>query len=241
MTLRDILQRTPSRTVRAKCKLLAISIGIRWNAGIRTIVNAAIENPPLAAYVKGTSANDILLRWLKKYKSGLDLRMSQRHSKIPRTVPDSAVDLIVRANLSHLTSNNIAKIRYAHRLAMSAEYVLGLLLEEYLAIELRRFGWHFAWGNTLRSIDFAHEDGRLRQIKNRSNSENSSSSRVRLGTSIDKWHRVNATTGDYRWDDLNRAHKTGKFSEEKFRKFIAKTLKRNPKCFPIEDLNPWGL
>ena len=55
-------------------------------------------------------------------------------------VPDPIIDLIVGTHLSHLTEENIDKIRYAHRLAMSAENVLGLLLEEYLAEEMIDLG-----------------------------------------------------------------------------------------------------
>jgi len=64
-----------------------------------------------------------------------------------------------------------------------------------LADNLIAYGWHCAWGETIRSVDFCSEDGQLLQIKNRSNSENSSSSRVREGTNIIKWFRVNALTG----------------------------------------------
>ena len=122
---------------------------------------------------------------------------------------------------------------------MSAENILGLLLEEYLAVELAPHKWHCCWGETLRNIDFVNEDGRLLQVKNRSNSENSSSSRVRDGTQIEKWFRVNATSGKYLWEELNIHHKPLQLSEEKFVAFVVKTLKANPKAMPVEPENPW--
>ena len=42
------------------------------------------------------------------------------------------------------------------------------------------------------------------QFKNRSNTENSSSSTVRQGTTIQEWHRIHAQTGATHWNDLNQ-------------------------------------
>ena len=242
MTFQEALTNTNGSEVRSLAAELADPLNLQWDVGIETVLNAVIQNPTHApSKIKDATLQRMLLKWLKQYKDGLDSRISVRRSKLPGTVPDPIIDLIVGTHLSHLTEENIDKIRYAHRLAMSAENVLGLLLEEYLAEEMIEFGWHCAWGETLRSIDFVNVDGRLRQVKNRSNSENSSSSRVRVGTSIDKWCRVNASTGRYFWDDLNRMNGTTKFSEEKFRAFVLKTIKGNPHALAIEDLNPWRL
>jgi hypothetical protein len=70
----------------------------------------------------------------------------------------------------------------------------------------------------LRAIDFCNTDGSLLlQIKNKSNTENSSSSYIREGTTIEKWYRLGTKTRggiklpDYKWDILNdlvNKHKT---------------------------------
>lgn len=122
---------------------------------------------------------------------------------------------------------------------MSAENILGLILEEYLYVNLRQFGWHCAWGETVKSVDFIHESGRLLQIKNRSNSENSSSSAVRNGTEIEKWFRIRADTGQYMWAGLNNICGTTHLSEQEFSNFVRATISSNPDCLAIEPHNPW--
>ena len=98
-----------------------------------------------------------------------------------------------------------------------------------------------AWGETIRAVDFCDKNGRLLQIKNRSNSENSSSSKIRDGKPIEKWFRVDAMTGRYEWEKL--AIITGRtiagLDEASFQAFIINTLKRNPKALAIEPDNPW--
>ena len=37
--------------------------------------------------------------------------------------------------------------------------------ERPLINNLKAYGWHCAWGETVKSVDFVHEDGRLLQIK----------------------------------------------------------------------------
>jgi SinI restriction endonuclease len=122
---------------------------------------------------------------------------------------------------------------------MSAENILGLLLEEYLAEILREYGWHCCWGEVIRHVDFCHESGALLQVKNRSNSENSSSLRVRLNQPIEKWHRVDANTGRYRWSKLNEQCKIDRFSEDGFIDFVHQVLSQNPGALVIEDGNVW--
>jgi len=122
---------------------------------------------------------------------------------------------------------------------MSAENILGLMLEEYLSINLQKHGWHCAWGETVRSVDFVNEDGSLLQIKNRSNSENSSSSAVRDGTEIEKWYRIKADRIEYMWASLNKICGTKHLSENDFVVFAKTTIKKNPNCLAVEKENPW--
>lgn len=72
------------------------------------------------------------------------------------------------------------------------------------------YGWIWCNGNVLRAIDFCSSDGAvLLQIKNKSNTENSSSSAIRTGTTIEKWYRLGTRTvageklPSYKWDSLN--------------------------------------
>jgi len=122
---------------------------------------------------------------------------------------------------------------------MSAENIQGLLLEEFLAEQLADYGWYCCWGESVRHVDFCNIDGSLLQVKNRSNSENSSSSRVRINQPIEKWYRVDARTGSYRWSYFNDKYNTNRFSEENFVIFVQQVLTRNPDALAIEINNPW--
>jgi hypothetical protein len=77
------------------------------------------------------------------------------------------------------------------------------------------------------------------QVKNRSNSENSSSSRVRINQPIEKWYRVDARTGLYRWFYFNEKYNSDRFSEENFVVFVRQVLSRNPQALAVETHNPW--
>jgi hypothetical protein len=93
---------------------------------------------------------------------------------------------------------------------MSAENIQGNLLEEYISLEIRPYGWIWCNGSVLRAIDFCSMDGSiLLQVKNKSNTENSSSSAIRTGTTIKKWYRLGTQTKNgqklpsYKWGLLN--------------------------------------
>ncbi|BAU44747.1 SinI family restriction endonuclease [Leptolyngbya sp. O-77] len=146
---------------------------------------------------------------------------------------------IINARLPGLTTEQLEQIKYAHRLSMSAENIQGLLLEEFLAEQLADYGWYCCWGESVRHVDFCNVDGSLLQVKNRSNSENSSSSRVRINRPIEKWYRVDARTGSYRWSYFNDKYSTDRFSEENFVTFVQRILSANPNALAIELNNPW--
>jgi hypothetical protein len=216
----------------------AASLGIRWLDGICYVFQACLDNPELVPNKKGGTQIEVIQKWVNRYNEGYKTRISCRCSNLPGTIADPIIDEIIQGGLKHLDKKSLDKIKFAHRLSMSAENILGLLLEEYLSIKLKSLRWHCAWGETIRSVDFCSSSGDLLQIKNRSNSENSSSSRVREGTDICKWFRVDAMRGTYQWQELNE--KVGSnCSEEEFRKFAKTTLAYNPKALAVEKVNPW--
>ncbi len=220
---------------------LADQIDLNWDSGIKYIFRACRLHPALAPNIgsKKDTTENVIKKWLNKYKNGYEQRISVRSSNLPGTIADPIIDTIIRGRLSQLGNSSINEIMFAHRLSMSAENILGQLLEEYLSENLLQFGWHCAWGATIRSVDFCSERGGLLQIKNRSNSENSSSSRVRIGTTIEKWYRIDAQTGQYMWTQLNDKFSTGVFSEDAFVGFVNTALSNNPDALAIEDGNPW--
>ena len=170
-----------------------------------------------------------------KFMNGYNNRASVRFSKPSKVKPDRIIDIIIHSRLPDLTKDEIDLIAEGHRVAMTAENILGYMLEEYIHENVLQFGWTCCWGSVLRSIDFVSKKGELLQVKNRSNSENSSSSRVRLGTEIQKWHRIDANSGITYWDKLNEIiGKGSSMSEEKFSDFVRALVHKNPDCIYIE-------
>lgn len=205
----------------------------------RTILAACYKKPELSPTLKAKTPEMLAQAWLRKYSNSYENRISRRTSKIPGTVADPIVSTIIEARLTGLTVDHLEQIKYAHRLSMSAENILGLLLEEFLAEALADYDWHCCWGEVIRYVDFCNVDGSLLQVKNRSNSENSSSSRVRINQPIEKWHRVDAKTGSYQWSYFNKKYATDRFSEENFVTFVQRVLTENPSALAVETENPW--
>lgn len=205
----------------------------------RTILIACYQNPGLSPNLKDSTTEKLALSWLKKYNKGFENRISKRISKPPKTIADPIIDVIIHSRLEGLTIEQLEQIKYAHRLSMSAENILGLLLEEFLAEKLTPYRWYCCWGDVLRHVDFCNVDGSLLQVKNRSNSENSSSSRVRIRQPIEKWYRVNARTGKYQWSYFNQKYNTDEFSEANFIIFIQSILAQNADALAVETNNPW--
>ncbi len=204
-----------------------------------TILSACYRNPGLSPSMKASTPDMVAKAWLRKYSDSYSNRISVRISKPPRTVADPIVNTIINARLTGLSIDHLEQIKYAHRLSMSAENIQGLLLEEFLAEQLADYGWYCCWGESIRHVDFCNVDGSLLQVKNRSNSENSSSSRVRINQPIEKWFRVDASSGSYRWSYFNDRYATDRFSEENFVAFVQRTLDRNPDSLAVELDNPW--
>lgn len=204
-----------------------------------TILIACYRNPELSPSLQGKTPERLAKTWLKKYNNSYEKRISKRISKPPGTVADPIVEKIINARLTGLKTEHLEQIKYAHRLSMSAENIQGLLLEEFLADQLADYGWYCCWGDSIRHVDFCNVDGSLLQIKNRSNSENSSSSRVRINQPIEKWYRVDARTGSYQWSYFNDKYDTERFSEKNFVTFVQKVLLNNPNALAVEEYNPW--
>jgi len=205
----------------------------------KTILRACYRNPDLCPYIEAEKEEEVAKKWIGRYEKGYRNRISNRASKPPKTIADPIVSVIIGARLPQLTEEHLNQVKYAHRLSMSAENILGMLLEEFLAEQLAEYDWHCCWGATILHVDFCHVNGSLLQVKNRSNSENSSSSKVRTNRNIEVWYRVDARTGSYQWKYFNDKYNTDRFSEENFIKFVIQVLKSNPGALPVEADNPW--
>lgn len=242
MKLTEALQNISKDEAVSIAKEYAENNKIAWQVGICHVFSAVLKDPKHVPGNIGTKNDDekaAIEKWVKKYIKGLEGKTTIRISNLPGTIADPIIDKIIGTRLTNLSQEDLEKIKFAHRLSMSAENILGLMLEEYLSVNLERVGWHCAWGETVKSVDFVHEDGRLLQIKNRSNSENSSSSAVRAGTTIQKWFRVKADRVEYMWDTINKICGLKNLSENAFEKFVVQCVTQNPGCVAVENENPW--
>ena len=177
--------------------------------------------------------------WVKAYFGDYHNRPSVRKANPSKTVNDKILDEIITSHMPNLDQLSLEAINYAHRLAMASENILGILLEEYLDTRLKSYGWHCAWGSTLKAVDFVSNEGELLQVKSRNNTENSSSNKIRNGTEIKKWWRFHATQGTTNWDELNKKLGLSVLSEDDFLGFVKTTAKSNPDMLAIDPENLW--
>lgn len=148
----------------------------------------------------------------------------------PSTIPDEMVSVIMKEAYGY-TSEECDKIKLEHQHAMCAENCVGNLLERYLDSKLRNSQWSWCCGEFVKAVDFIgrNDSGEwiALQIKNRDNSENSSSSAIRDGTRIQKWFRsfskdtVKGRTSFTNWDNLPPLMQGYDLNEDDFRSFVS--------------------
>lgn len=182
-------------------------------------------------------------RWVHGYYEARNNLPSNRSASPKSACTDPAIRIIVRAS-QRLSDQQAQHGELFHNLFMSAENIQGNLLEEYIAGKVRRYGFIWCAGNVLRATDFCNSDGSfLLQVKNKSNTENSSSSTIRDGTSIEKWYRLGSRrrngqlVPDFKWDRLNdliSIHRSQGFelprcrmSEDDYELFLSKIASQN--------------
>ena len=218
--------------------------GVPDDLGIDIVCAACCNNPDLAPSKrtkKIQSDEDAVLNWVLKFYNGYKSRPSVKTGVPPGTIPDPAVGAIIGSVSPSMSQDDLDRIVFAHRLSMSAENLLGPFLEEYVFARLKDYGWALAWGETVKSVDLCSRNGQLIQIKNRSNTENSSSNKVRVDTDIQIWYRVDANTGEYFWTELCdiAGVRRNLMSEADFRQYFRNALRVNPHALGVDEDNPW--
>lgn len=145
----------------------------------------------------------------------------------PKTVPDEMVSVILENFYNHPTSQH-KQIQIEHQHSMAAENIVGELLERYIDGVLSTEDWVWCCGALIKHVDFIKKESdgyKLLQIKNRDNSENSSSKAIRNGTAIVHWFRTYSKTGLTNWQSFPDAQLKEKLSEEGFIKFVEEYAK----------------
>jgi hypothetical protein len=179
--------------------------------------------------------NPEFFRWRGKQKPDLSTRRgrdvvlaklaaSMRNKplpSVPKTVPDEAVSTILSVYYGFKDTD---RIKTEHLASMAAENFVGYLLERYIWEVGEAFGWIWCHGEIVNKVDFikAHQNGTytLLQIKNRDNSENSSSKSVRDGTDIKHWFRTFSRTGETNWPKFPDPELKPLLSEAGFTSFV---------------------
>lgn len=146
----------------------------------------------------------------------------------PKTVPDPLVSEVLNIVFGY-SGEECERIKVTHQHSMAAENCVGALLERYLDSVLSKHGWVYCAGDFVKAIDFILHDEqvgtwRALQIKNRNNSENSSSKAIRKGTNIEHWYRTIAQSGKTRWDRLPESMQRLGLSEVGFIEFAKSYL-----------------
>jgi len=195
------------------------------------------EKKELLVLLQYLKQNPDELGWRGKFKpnpltkEGQDLIINRFITKkrsliepsVPKTVPDMMVSQLLISYFKY-PQDQVNKIAIEHQHSMAAENMVGALLEKYIDSIASKYGWIHCVAELVKKTDFIKlENGkwRLLQVKNRDNSENSSSAAIREGTSIEKWFRSFSKTGQTNWENFPDPQLTPYLSEKGFIAYVS--------------------
>lgn len=149
---------------------------------------------------------------------------------LPGTIPDLALAKILS---KHYNVPDIDRTIREHQFAMGAENFIGYILEMYIFSEAHQHGWCLCPNAIIRSVDFVKKDKggnwKMLQVKNRDNSENSSSKKVRDGTDISHWFRTFSKKEGSNWNNFPDDILKSVLNEASFFEFIENYCANHPK------------
>jgi hypothetical protein len=178
----------------------------------------------------------------QSYKQGL----IRNHSSVdPSFILDKSFRTIFNFYVEEpLSEEDFDKSATLHKIFMGVENKFGELLEEYIASKLKDHGWVWCAGSIVNGIDLIKKDGntwQLLQIKSRSNTENSSSNKIRdsikdkTGSEITSWYRLNVNAkpnnDPIEWNTLEKLVNFQGFSEEDFVSFSKEKHSKSKKIY----------
>ena len=153
---------------------------------------------------------------------------------VPTTIPDPLVSLILN-DFYAVDKEKLEVVALEHQYSMAAEDAIGDFLEEYINSIAKNYGWHICAGEIVKATDFIKKETncwRLFQIKNRSNSENSSSKAIRkkvkddTGLEITPWFRTFSRTGKTNWESFPDDRLKKILNEEDFQMYVKNCLSK---------------
>lgn len=215
------------------------------------IFQTCMNDKELFPNFRGTivDIDEYIKKWIDKYIKARENNIFNRKGNPSSTLPDSIIDVIIK-NRINVNDSQIVEMIDAHQLYMYAEQIQGSILEAFLEKKLIPYGWYYCYGEVVKSVDFCHEKGTLLQIKNKYNTENSSSSKVRQGTTIKKWCRLGRPSNNkptYNWNKLCELVNSLKdntmedlsIDEKDYENFVREVLEENPNLFYVNNNNYW--
>jgi len=189
------------------------------------LIRFLVIYPTTASGLRGKNSPDIgskgyILAAAANYAKG----RQPKRPEPPATIPDEMVSFVLE-HYFDVKASSLERAKQEHALSMGAENIVGNLLEHYLASILELHGWVWCAGSLVKAVDFVkpptnNEAWVLLQVKNRDNSENSSSSAIRIGTTIEKWHRTFSKKPGSNWATFPDAIARNEISEVGFREFV---------------------
>lgn len=182
-------------------------------------------------------------KWIKKILTGWEELPSKHFAEPKRTVTDEALIHMVMDRKHAGSKERAYEWASHHNLFMSAENAGGNLLEEYIYTKIRRYGWIWCRGKILTAIDFCNDECTdMFQVKNKTNTENSSGKGFRESCGAKVWNRMRAERRNGKietyWPQLIEIVREGStvdepipddlFTEADYLDFISNTIKKNP-------------
>lgn len=195
------------------------------------VIKFLAGNPEAASAMRGSSAPAIgTADYVRRQATAFAQAREPKAPKQPATVPDEMVSVILVTYFG-IAQSEVERVKREHLLSMGAENMVGDLLERYLATVMEPKGWIWCSGAMVKAVDFIKlpastgENWKLLQVKNRDNSENSSSSAIRNGTNIEKWHRTFSKKTGSNWEAFPDQTLRRDLSEEAFKVFVRDYLR----------------
>lgn len=184
-----------------------------------------------------------LRKWIGKFLSEWKSLPSDHIADAKKTVTDPALLHMVMSGKHAGSLKKAEEWAAHHNLFMSAENAGGNLLEEYIASKISSYGWIWCRGKILTAIDFCNLScDAMFQVKNKTNTENSSGKGFRESCGAVAWCRMraelrNGSIETY-WPDLVEIVKAGStdpdkitvelLNENDYLQFVADVAEKNP-------------
>jgi hypothetical protein len=211
----------PESTARAAIQAVGPDLEPRFLLVVRLLNHCPSLQPTPRGW---DSASSDVHQYLAHLANQFVAARAPRAPQKPQTIPDPVVGTVLNGFYG-IAEERLPGIADTHLLSMAAENVVGDLLERYIAHVLEPHGWVWCSGSVVRSVDFLRPASPgtlplLLQVKNRDNSENSSSGAIREGTSIEKWFRSFSRRPSTNWDAFPDADARRLLSEPAFGAFV---------------------